>query len=272
MESEAKEWLHLILRWIHVIAGIMWIGQTYLFNWMERVLEAPKGPGKENISGELWMVHGGGFYLVEKQKWPELMPKTLHWFKWESFFTWLTGFFLLMLVYWFGAPLLEYGSTMPRGQAIAISAAVLVGGFLVYDTFWRIPLFAGNEPLGLAVCWVMLCGLIWGLDQVFSDRAVYLHVGAMFGTIMVTNVWMRILPSQRKMIEITKAGGTPDQRLAARARRCSKHNTYMSVPLLFTMISSHFPAATFGGDHHLIVLAVLLAVGFASAKLIRDVL
>jgi uncharacterized membrane protein len=218
------------------------------------------------------MVHGGGFYLVEKQKWPELMPKTLHWFKWESFFTWLSGFLLLVVVYWAGAPLLEYGSTMPRWQAILISAGVLVGGFVVYDLFWRIPVFAGNEALGAGVCWLMVVALAYGLTRVFSNRAAYLHVGAMFGTIMVTNVWMRILPSQRKMIAITKAGGAPDQSLAKRAGRCSRHNTFMSVPLIFTMISNHFPAATYGRDCGWAILGGLVLLGFVAAKLIRDYL
>lgn len=270
--SDLKEWLNLIFRWAHVVAGIMWIGQTYLFNWMERVLEPPKGPGKENISGELWMVHGGGFYLVEKQKWPELMPKALHWFKWESFFTWFFGMCLLAVVYWFGAPLLPYGSPLTRAEGIGVSIAVLAGGWMVYDIMWRQPLLANNEPLGAAISWLLIVGLAYALGFVLSNRAVYLHIGAMFGTIMVSNVWMRILPSQRKMIEITKAGGTPDQRLAERARRCSKHNTYMSVPLLFCMLSNHFPAITFGRSCGWAILGGLVLAGWGAAKVIRDVL
>lgn len=264
-----SEWINLVARWVHVIAGIMWIGQTYLFNWMERALTPPKGPGKENISGELWMVHGGGFYLVEKQKWPELMPKTLHWFKWEAAITWLSGVFLLGVVYWAGAPLLDYGSEIGRAQGIAISAGTLVLGWVVYDLLWGSPL-GKNELLGAAVSWVLVVALAYGLGRFLSDRAVFLHVGAMFGTIMVANVWMRILPAQRKMIAITSSGGKPQPALAERARRCSKHNTFMSVPLIFTMISNHFPDATFGRDCGWAILGVLILVGWGAAKVIRE--
>src|SRR3954468_7534900 len=126
--SDGHEWLSLILRWLHGITGVMWIGQTYLFNWMEKAFEPPKdAQAKPNITGELWMVHGGGFYLVEKQKWPELMPRTLHWFKWEAGLTWITGVLLLGVVYWAGAPLLDYSSTLPRWEAIGLSIGVLIG-------------------------------------------------------------------------------------------------------------------------------------------------
>ncbi|MBI3298466.1 MAG: urate hydroxylase PuuD [Elusimicrobia bacterium] len=271
MDPVLSDWLSLLVRWVHVIAGIMWIGTTYLFNWMERTLTPPTGQGKENISGELWMVHGGGFYLVEKQKWPEIMPKVLHWFRWEAMTTWLSGMALLALVYWNGAPLLEYGSELSRAQGVAVSLGVLVLGLAVYHLLWRSPL-AQVEPLGAAVSLVLVTALAWGLGRYLSDRAVYLHIGAMFGTIMVTNVWMIILPNQARMIAITKAGGTPDQRLAALAGRCSKHNTYMSVPLIFTMISNHYPATTFGTEYGWAVLAGVTLLGWGAAKLIRDVL
>ncbi len=269
--GDLLEWLSLLARWVHVIAGIMWIGTTYLFNWMERTLTPPEGPGKENIAGELWMVHGGGFYLVEKQRWPEIMPRALHWFRWEAMTTWLSGMALLALVYWGGAPLLEYGSPVSRVQGVAVSLGVLVGGLAVYHLIWRSPL-AEVEPAGAAVSWILVTALAWGLGHVLSDRAVYLHVGALFGTIMVTNVWMIILPNQARMIAITKAGGTPDQRLAALAGRCSKHNTYMSVPLIFTMISTHGAALTYGRPCGWAVLSGVVLVGWAAAKLIRDVL
>lgn len=260
------DWLHLGLRWMHVVAGIMWIGNTYFFNWMERVLDPSTKP---NIMGEMWMVHGGGFFLVEKQKWPELMPRRLHWFKWESMMTWLSGMGLLAVVYWLGAPLLEYGTGVTRAQGVAVSLAVLVGGRLAYDLVWRSPL-GRSEALGAAVCWALTVALAWYLGRWFSDRAVYLHIGAMFGTIMVTNVWMVILPNQRRALAIAEAGGTPDPEPSRRAARCSKHNTYMSVPLLFTMISNHFPAATFGRDWNWAILGVLILVGFGGAKLVRD--
>jgi uncharacterized membrane protein len=268
--NDAKEWLSLFLRWAHAITGIMWIGQTYLFNWMEKAFEPPRGTDADpNIAGELWMVHGGGFYFVEKQKWPKIMPRVLHWFKWESFFTWLSGFLLLALVYWSGAPLQDYGSEVPRAAAAAISAASLVAAVAVYRGIWLTP--AGRSEL--------IGGFVWGacvlggtaaLMHVFSARAAYLHAGAMIGTVMVTNVWMTILPNQRKIMAITEAGGPPRPELSAHAKRCSKHNTLMSMPLLFTMLSNHYPAITFGGSHPVAVLAALLAAGAVAAALIRE--
>jgi len=212
-------------------------------------------------------VHGGGFYLVEKQKWPEIMPRALHWFKWESMMTWLSGFFLLAVVYWHGAPLLQFGSDVSRAQGVAISAASLVGGYAGYRLIWKV--MGQNELPGLLVCFAAVMGLAWGLTHVLSDRAVYLHVGAVFGTIMVSNVWMTIIPNQKKIMAITEAGGQPDHSLAAAAKRCSKHNTFMSVPLLFTMISNHYPI-TFASQHALAILAVLILLGFVAAKIIRD--
>lgn len=269
MPQTLLDGLDLALRWFHVIAGIMWIGQTYLFNWMERVLEPPKGPGKENISGELWMVHGGGFYLVEKQKWPQIMPKKLHWFKWESALTWLSGMSLLAVVYWAGAPLLEFGSEVSRATGIAVSLGTLILGWILYDRLWNSPI-AKFEALGAALCWAAVMGIAYGLTRFLSDRAAFLHIGAMFGTIMVANVWMRILPSQRKMIAITKAGGAPDERLAERARRASRHNTFMSVPLILLMLSNHFPTLTYGHPYHLAILGILIPTGWLIAKLIRE--
>lgn len=270
--EQLKEWGNLIFRWFHVIAGITWIGQTYLFNWMERVLEAPPDPkAKPNISGELWMVHGGGFYLVEKQKWPELMPRTLHWFKWEAGLTWITGVILLGIVYWGGAPLLDYASPLTRAQGIGISAAVLIGGWVGYNAIWRSPL-GRNELLGTAVSWVCVVALAHVLLKVLSNRAAFLHIGAMFGTIMVANVWMIIIPNQRKIMKLTETGGAPRPELSRQAGRCSKHNTYMSVPLIFTMISNHFPATTFGAPEAAWILGGLVLVGFGAAKLIRDYL
>jgi uncharacterized membrane protein len=268
--SDLKEWLSLLLRWMHAITGIMWIGQTYLFNWMEKAFEPPKdAASKPNISGELWMVHGGGFYLVEKQKWPEIMPRTLHWFKWESFFTWLSGFFLLGVAYWMGAPLQEYGSELPRAQAVAISLGALVGAVLFYRLIWKTPL-GRSEAVGGVVWYLFLLGAEAFLTRFFSARAAYLHVGAMMGTVMTANVWMTIIPNQRKIMAIAEAGGPPRPELALESKRCSKHNTFMSMPLLFTMLSNHYPAITFGGDHPSLVLALLLPAGAFVAYLIRE--
>ncbi|MDE2489788.1 MAG: urate hydroxylase PuuD [Elusimicrobia bacterium] len=266
--SDWQEWLNLILRWTHVIAGIMWIGQTYLFNWMEKAFEPTNG-ADPNIAGELWMVHGGGFYLVEKQKWPKIMPRTLHWFKYEALITWISGFLLLAVVYWAGAPLQDYAALMPRWQAVLISLGSLVGAVAVYRMIFRTPL--GRSDLVGGIVWF---ALVWaaaaGLMHVFSARAAYLHVGAMMGTVMMTNVWMTIIPNQKKIMRITEAGEPPRPELSAAAKRCSKHNTYMSVPLIFAMLSNHYAAITFGGPHPLVVLAVLMAAGAGAAHLIRE--
>ncbi|MBI3552565.1 MAG: urate hydroxylase PuuD [Elusimicrobia bacterium] len=272
MDINWLEWSNLIVRWFHVIAGITWIGQTYLFNWMERVLEPPPNPtAKPNISGELWMVHGGGFYLVEKQKWPEIMPRTLHWFKWEAGLTWITGMLLLGIVYWVGAPLLPYGSALSQAQGVGVSLGVLIGGYLAYHLIWDTTL-GKSEPVGVLISWALIVLLAYELSHVLSNRAVYLHVGAMFGTIMVSNVWLIIIPNQKKMMAITAAGGPPQPELAKRSARCSRHNTFMSVPLIFTMISNHFPDATFGRGCGWAILGGLVLFGFGAAKIIRDYL
>lgn len=272
MSPALQEWLNLILRWSHLIAGVMWIGQTYLFNWMERAFEPPAdAKAKPNISGELWMVHGGGFYLVEKQKWPEIMPRTLHWFKWEAMLTFVTGFFLLAVVYWLGAGFLPVDSELSRLQGVLISIGVLVLGVAGYRLLWNSPL-GSNEPLGAFVSWLLITALIYGLHQVFTDRAAYLHLGAMFGAIMVANVWLTIIPNQKKIMAITEAGAAPDHSLALAAKRCSRHNTFMSVPLMFTMISNHFPAVTFGCEHGWLILSLLVPVGWAMAFVIREYL
>lgn len=267
--SDRTEWLSLLLRWAHVIAGIMWIGQTYLFNWMERAFEPPRDPAaKSNISGALWMVHGGGFYLVEKQTWPEIMPRVLHWFKWESFFTWLSGAGLLAVVYWAGAPLQDYAAGLPRAGAVAVSAGALVGAVAAYRLIWATPL-GRSEAVGGAAWYLFLVAVGAGLMRVLSARAAYLHVGAMMGTTMTANVWLTIIPNQRRIMAITEAGGPPRPELSAQAKRCSKHNTLMSVPLLFTMLSNHYAAITFGGPHPVLTLALILPAGALAAQMIR---
>ena len=268
--SDLHEWISLILRWTHAITGIMWIGQTYLFNWMEKAFEPPKNPKeKPNIAGELWMVHGGGFYLVEKQKWPEIMPRVLHWFKWEAMLTWISGFLLLSVVYWSGASLLDYSSELPRWKAVLVSIGSLVAAVAVYRGIWKTP-FGRSEALGGAVWGVFLVGAGCALAEILSDRAAYLHVGAMMGTVMVTNVWMTIIPNQKKIMAISEANGEPRPELALEAKRCSKHNTLMSMPLLFTMLSNHYPSITYGGEHPALVLMIMLPAGAYAAHLIRE--
>jgi uncharacterized membrane protein len=270
VEFNLHEWLNLALRWFHVIAGIMWIGTTYLFNWFERTFReaADAQSAKPNISGELWMVHGGGFYLVEKQKKPELMPRTLHWFKYESLLTWLSGFLLFIVVYYMGGLFAENPVEMTETTAIVTSLGLVVAGVLFYFWFVRFAV-AKSEILGGVLAFVAIVLLTYALTRIYNGRAAYLQFGAMLGTIMVANVWMTILPGQSKMIEAVKKGEQPNMELGKRGALCSKHNTYMSVPLVLIMVSNHFPTAAYGSQHNWIVLSLLVLVGWGAAKLIR---
>ncbi|HEX2570015.1 MAG TPA: urate hydroxylase PuuD [Polyangia bacterium] len=272
MDGTWSEWLNLILRWFHVFAGILWIGQTYYFTWLDhRIVEAEAEAVKMAAGGhpQVWMVHSGGFYIVEKQKVPELLPRKLHWFRWEAAFTWLSGFLLLGLVYYHGGLMVdEMVSNISTSQAILLSVGLLIAGWVVYDLFWLSPL-GRSETVGAAICYVLVVGTVYGLSHVFSGRAAYLQLGAMFGTIMAANVWMRILPAQRALIAATKEGKAPDLRLATRAKTRSKHNTFMVMPLVFTMLSNHFPG-TYGSDYRWVVLSVLVLAGWGAAKILRS--
>ena len=273
MDPTVGEWLNLLLRWVHVIAGIAWIGQTYLFNWMEKTFLAEQvgaeAGGSANVAGRLWMVHGGGFYLVEKQRVPELMPRTLHWFKWESALTWASGVLLLFLVFYNGATLIDSSeSPVPFAAAAALGIFLLLSAFFAYDLLWRSPL-GRTEWVGAAVSFLGVAALAFALTRVFSRRAAFFHVGALFGTVMAANVWLRILPAQRQMIAATKEGRVPDAALAAKAKRCSKHNTYLSVSVVAIMLSNHFPTITYGQDRSWLVLSGLVLLGGVAARVMR---
>lgn len=267
MESiDLGEWAKLCVRWIHVFAAILWIGQTYLFIWFEKNLEAGADQ-KANTVGNLWMVHGGGFYLVEKQKNPEIMPRTLHWFKWESATTWLSGVVLIILTYYAGGLLVE--PEMNYNVALGAGIGVVLGGWVVYDLLVLSPLGKYDAAIG-AIGLPALMGIAYGLRQVMSSRAAYIHVGFLIGTIMVCNVWMRILPSQRKMLAAAKEGKAPPDALKARGPQRSKHNSFMVMPLVVMMISNHYPTVSYGNDYSWVVLGVIVLVGWGAAKLIRD--
>jgi uncharacterized membrane protein len=254
------EWANLLLRWLHVFAGILWIGQTWLFMWMDRHL----GNAEENPGGQLFMVHSGGFYVVEKRPGLTAMPRTLHWFQWEAVLTWATGVALLIVVYYLGGLMLEPESRLSEGAAIAIGVLLLPAAWLVYDTLWRALPFKGDvAAAGLALALIVLSA--WGLGQLFSARAAFLHVGAMLGTLMTANVRERIIPAQREMVRAIREGRAPDLTLGARAKERSKHNTFMVVPLVLIMLSSHFPTITFGHRHAWAMLGGLTLVGWAAA-------
>jgi len=251
------DWANLLLRWLHLFAGILWIGQTWLFMWLDRRIE----DAVENPGGQVFMVHSGGFYVVEKHPGLAAMPKTLHWFKWEAALTWATGIALLVVVYYMGGLLQEPDAELSSGAAIAIGLALLPAAWIVYDTLWRFVPTRVAAP----VSFVLIVALAWALGRVFSARAAYMHVGAALGTIMAANVWDRILPAQRAMVEAIRAGRPPDLTLGARAKERSKHNTFIVVPLVMIMLSNHFPTLTFAHDHAWAMLGVLTLVGWAAA-------
>ena len=265
MEAIISEWLGLALRWAHIITGIAWIGSSFFFMWLDSHLTRPATP-RGRVEGELWMTHSGGFYLVEKmQVTPGEMPKTLHWFKWEAAFTWITGFALLAVVYYFGARVYlidPAAADIGAGAAVAIGIGVLALAWVVYDLLWASPLATRNPALATAVSCILLVGLAFGLGEVFSGRGAYIHVGAALGTIMVANVWMRIIPAQRKLVEATQTGTEPDARYAESAKQRSVHNNYMTLPVIFIMIAGHYPA-TFGHAFGWLILLGLFVVGAA---------
>jgi len=266
MSFDLNEWLNLGIRWFHVFAGILWVGQTYYFTWLDGRFSEEEAQGKE--APQVWMVHSGGFYVVEKQKTPDL-TRALHWFRWEAALTWLSGFLLLLLVYYHGGLMVDADvADISRGAAMGIGLGTLVFGWAIYDGLMLSPL-GKSDRLAAVVFFVLLVALAWGLSQWLSGRAAYMHVGALMGTIMAANVWMRILPAQRRMIAAAKEGKQPDAALAARAKLRSKQNTFMAVPVVFLMISSHFPTATYGSRYNWIVLSALVLVGWAAAKIIR---
>ena len=269
MPPAVSEWSNLILRWIHVLAGIFWIGQTYYFTKLEgRMALDEKAARAAGRTPQVWMVHSGSFSVVDKQTSPKVLPATLYWFRWEALITWASGFLLLGLLYYSDGLLLDENvSSIGMGGAIAIGLGTLVVGFTVYELLWSSPL--GRSPLVAGiVCYLLVVALAYGLTHVISGRAAYIHIGALFGTIMTANVWMRILPATRKMLNTLREGKPPDLELAERAKARTRHNTYMTVPLIFLMISNHFPTATYGASYNWLILSVLTLAGAVSAKYI----
>lgn len=267
MPPAVSEWLNLILRWAHVFAAILWIGQTYYFTkldgrmTMEENSERPGGG-----PAQVWMVHSGGFYVVERQRTPKLLPTKLHWFRWEAALTWITGFLLLGMLYYSDGLLLDSDvSKISMGTGIAIGIGVLLVGWTVYDLIWISPL--GRSPVvGGTICYLLVVALAYGLTHVMSGRAAFIHVGALFGTIMTANVWMRILPASRKMLNAVKQGQPPDMTLGERAKARTKHNTFMTLPVIFLMISNHFPGVTYGQSYNWLILSALVLAGGIAGK------
>ncbi len=262
MEAYVVDWLNLFVRWLHFIAGIAWIGSSFYFIWLDNHLEAPRADAGPGVGGELWAVHGGGFYRAHKYEVaPPSLPRTLHWFKWEAYTTWLSGMFLLLLVYWYGAEVYLIDPAVAELEpllAVGVALVFIVGGWLVYDLLCKSPL--GNDNATFAGVLLVLCSaLAWGLCQLYSGRAAYIHFGAVLGTIMVANVFFVIIPGQRQMVEAAARGRAPDPMPGIRAKQRSVHNTYFTLPVLFAMISNHY-AVTYGHEYNwLILIAISLA-------------
>lgn len=267
MDPLLAEWLHLLVRWVHVLAGILWIGDSFLFMWMDANLKPPRAARAGDVAGELWMVHSGGFYEVVKRRTlaPDEIPSPLHWFRWQAYTTWVSGLLLLALVYWMGsqAVLVEPGpGALHPHAAITLSAVLLLAGWWAYDAIWASPL--GARPAAAAALSLgLLAAAAFGVGQVFSGRAAYLQIGAMLGTVMASNVMMRIAPAQKRMLAATRAGAAMDPALGRRAKQRSIHNHYLTLPVLFTMVSPHFPS-TYGHPAGWAVLLLLVAFGMAA--------
>ena len=266
MNFSASEWANLIFRWAHVFSAILWVGSTYYFTWLDGQLRRLEAAGRQ---GGVWMVHSGGFYTVVKQKTLGVPPSEVHWFRYEALATFLTGFVLLNLVYYHGGLMVDaIDPRLTPIQASLVGLATLVFGWIAYDALVRTPL-SKNEPAFAALAFFLIIAVAAALSSVVSTRATYIHVGALFGTIMALNVWMRILPPQRRMIAAAAKGEPLDLALGASPKLRSKHNTFIAVPTTFIMISNHFPTATYGNHYAVGVLAALILLGWGAAALIR---
>ncbi|SIO02673.1 Uncharacterized membrane protein [Rhodovulum sp. ES.010] len=256
------DWLEFAIRWLHVITGIAWIGSSFYFIALDlgltRAANMPKG-----VLGEEWQVHGGGFYHIQKYTVaPDHMPEHLTWFKWEAYSTWLSGIALMALVYWLGAELYLVDYTkmeLTQWQAIAISAGSLALGWLLYDLLCRSPL--GKQPTTLMlILFALLVAMSWAYTQVFTGRAALLHLGAFTGTIMVANVFLTIMPNQRIVVADLKAGRTPDPKYGEIAKLRSMHNNYLTLPVIFLMLSNHYPLA-FATEYNWIIASLVFLMG-----------
>ncbi|SIS80335.1 urate hydroxylase PuuD [Paracoccus saliphilus] len=256
------EWLSFAVRWVHVITAIAWIGSSFYFIALDLGLQ--KSPGlPKGAHGDEWQVHGGGFYHIQKYLVaPERMPEHLTWFKWESYATWLSGAALLMVTYWAGANLYLVDPAkmeLAQWQAILISGASLAIGWLIYDTLCKSPL--GERPTVLMLLlFAALVVMGWGYDQVFTGRAALLHLGAFTATIMTANVFLIIMPNQRIVVADLKAGRAPDPKYGKIAKLRSTHNNYLTLPVIFLMLSNHYPLA-FASDYNWLIAALIFLMG-----------
>ena len=263
--AQVTEWLNLVVRWIHVIAAIMWIGSSLFFNWLDARLEQNERTRAKKSEGELWMVHSGGFYEVDKKLVaPEVMPERLHWFKWEAGFTLLSGWLLLDVVFFQGGGVTLIDPNVSSISATAATALViglLVASWFVYDLLWRSPL-TQNVYVGAVITYALVIGVLYYLAHTISGRAAYLVTGGMMGTWMATNVWVHIIPAQQGLVKAVETKKAPDPKLAKHAKTRSRHNNYMTYPVVLIMLSNHF-SGLYGSKDNWMILAGLIVVGAA---------
>jgi len=264
LDSYATEWLNLLTRWLHVVAAIAWVGSSFYFIALDNHLKPPaeQEDADAGVGGESWEIHGGGFYQVQKYTVaPRTLPEPLHWFKWEAYTTWLSGFALLIVLYYLNADqyLIDPSvADLTPGEAVAISVGLLAASWLVYDALCRV---LGSRPLVLATVLLVLITLAaWGISHLFSGRAVYIQIGAMLGTMMAGNVFFVIIPAHWELVRAKQAGREPDPRANERGKLRSVHNNYLTLPVVFTMLSGHFPS-TYGHSYSWLILVVLLVIG-----------
>ena len=261
------QWLNLLVRWFHIVIGIAWIGASFYFIWLENNLVRSGPDVRDELAGNLWAVHGGGFYYLEKYKTaPKTLPKTLHWFQWEAYLTFISGFGLLIIVYYANAQaamVKPEGIQLPAFMTILIGLATLLLGWLIYDRMCRSKLVE-QKALFSVIGFGLVTLLAYGLSFVLSGRAAFIHVGAMLGTIMAANVFFTIIPAQRAMVKAAVDGEPVNPELGKHAGLRSLHNNYITLPVIFTMISNHYPS-TFSQSYNWLVLAGLF-IGSAAVR------
>lgn len=256
-------WVEYILRFSHLVAGISWIGSSFYFIWLDSAFEPPEEP-RHNVDGEVFMVHGGFYYQVDKRKiYPGELPKTMHWFKWEATLTFITGFMLFGYLYLLnGASLLIDKSVLElsHGGAVGLSLGLIAFSWFIYDSIYHPEYMKKYKWLSNVLAIALSGALIMGLTKLFSGRGVFMMVGVIYGTCMLLNVWVRILPGQAKMIKDAEEGKVPDYTTGKKSKARSVHNTYFIFPVLFIMLSNHYPSI-YNHDYNWLLLMIIMISG-----------
>ena len=266
VNQDIFDWILLLVRWLHITVAVTWIGTSIFFMWLDRTFEKNAGSKNAGHVGEVWMVHGGGFYHVEKLLMgPTKVPEKLHWFKWESYWTWMSGMMLMVLIFYWGDGtflLDDMVSNISHAQGVAIGLFSLIGSWFFYDHLWEMKLTKDKPIVGHIITLAWLSGMSYFLCHTLSGRAAYMHIGGMMGTWMTANVFMRIIPRQIKMVEASRKGEPVNQDWGKNAKNRSTHNTYLTLPVIFVMLSNHFPN-TYGHDLNWLILLIITAGGAA---------